>query len=155
MNRLRDISSRRVILIAALAAFAGCGSASQRQQPVAAATVAPAPEAAASKSAAQAHAKPVATNPQTSPVVSTKQNNAAVLSQLHQADLTEISLGQMAEEKASTDEVRAYAVQLIQDHTNVDQAVMAMASKTRVNLAQRHMKPLDIKLRIRISTNEQ
>jgi putative membrane protein len=42
----------------------------------------------------------------------------------------EIALGKMAEEKASTSEVRAYADQLVQDHTNVDQMVVAMAQKS-------------------------
>jgi predicted outer membrane protein len=32
----------------------------------------------------------------------------------------EIALGKMAQEKASMSEVRAYADQLVQDHTNVD-----------------------------------
>lgn len=42
----------------------------------------------------------------------------------------EIALGKMAEEKASMSEVRAYADQLVQDHTNVDQTVVAMAQKS-------------------------
>jgi predicted outer membrane protein len=42
----------------------------------------------------------------------------------------EIALGKMAEEKASVSEVRAYADQLVQDHTNVDQTVVAMAQKS-------------------------
>lgn len=46
----------------------------------------------------------------------------------------EIALGKMAEEKASTSEVRAYADQLVQDHTNVDETVVAMAQKSGAHL---------------------
>jgi putative membrane protein len=48
--------------------------------------------------------------------------------------LTEIALGKMAQEKASMSEVRAYADQLVQDHTNVDQTVVGMAQKRGANL---------------------
>ena len=56
------------------------------------------------------------------------------LSQIHQANLMEIALAKMAEEKASRREVRAYADQLIQDHANVDQMVIAMAQKSGAHL---------------------
>jgi putative membrane protein len=46
----------------------------------------------------------------------------------------EIALGKLAEEKASRSEVRAYADQLVQDHTNVDQTVVAMAQKSSAHL---------------------
>jgi putative membrane protein len=46
----------------------------------------------------------------------------------------EIALGKMAEEKASMSEVRAYADQLVQDRTNVDQTVVAMAQKSGAHL---------------------
>jgi hypothetical protein len=49
----------------------------------------------------------------TSPVASTKQNTATVLLQIHQTDLTEIALAELAQQKASTDEARAYAEQLV------------------------------------------
>ena len=56
-------------------------------------------------------------------------NTAAVLAQIHQANLTEIALGKLAENKASAPEVRAYADQLVQDHTSVDGTVVTMAQK--------------------------
>ena len=56
------------------------------------------------------------------------------MSQIHQAYLMEIALGKMAEEKASTSEIRAYADELVQDHTNVYQTVVAMAEKTGAHL---------------------
>jgi putative membrane protein len=61
-------------------------------------------------------------------------NTAAVLSQIHQADLTEIALGKLAEDKASAPEVRAYADQLVHDHTSIDRTVMAMAQKKGAQL---------------------
>jgi putative membrane protein len=48
--------------------------------------------------------------------------------------MTEIALGKLAENKASTPEVRAYADQLVQDHTSVDGTVIAMAQKKGIHL---------------------
>jgi putative membrane protein len=134
MNRLQNHSSERDLLIAVLVAlaFAGCGT-SQRQQRAVAASVALTPEAAPPR-AQHAHSKPLTIRPQTSPVVSTKANTAIVLSQIHQTNLMEIELGKIAEQKASSEEVRAYADQLVQDHMNVDQTVVAMAAKSGANL---------------------
>jgi putative membrane protein len=53
---------------------------------------------------------------------------------MHQANLKEIAVGKLAEEKASSDEVRAYAVQLVNDHTNADQMVIATAQKKGARL---------------------
>ena len=61
-------------------------------------------------------------------------NTAAVLSQIHQADLTEIALGKLAKDKASAPDVRAYADQLVYDHTSVDGTVVAMAQKKGTHL---------------------
>jgi predicted outer membrane protein len=47
----------------------------------------------------------------------------------HQANLMEVELAKMAREKGSINGVRAYADQLIQDHTSLDQTVVAMAQK--------------------------
>jgi len=69
-----------------------------------------------------------------SPEASSKKTSASILAQIHQADLKEIAIGKIAEEKASTDEVRAYAVQLVNDHTNADQMVLATAQKTGAHL---------------------
>jgi predicted outer membrane protein len=65
-----------------------------------------------------------------SPEVSTKLNTTMVLSQIHRANLMEIELAKMAQEKGSIDGVRAYANQLVQDHTSLDQMVIAMAQKS-------------------------
>jgi putative membrane protein len=61
-------------------------------------------------------------------------NTAAVLSEIYQANLTEIALGKLAQNKASAPEVRGYADLLVQDHTSVDETVMAMAQKKGTQL---------------------
>lgn len=60
--------------------------------------------------------------------------DTTVLSQIHQANLTEIALGELAETKASAPEVRAYADQLVHDHQSVDGTVLAMAQKKGTSL---------------------
>jgi predicted outer membrane protein len=42
----------------------------------------------------------------------------ALLSQLHETDQAEIKLGKLAEQKASNDQARSFAEQLVQDHTD-------------------------------------
>ena len=61
-------------------------------------------------------------------------NTGLILSQMHQTNLMEIELGKIAEQKAASSEVRAYADQLVQDHTNVDRMVVAQAQETGTNL---------------------
>ena len=120
MYILQNRLSKREMLVAVLvvsAALAGCGT-SQNQAPAATASVAAAPQATPSSAQAQPpRAKLFTMRAQTPPEQSTKQNTAMVLSQMHQADLREIELGKMAEERASIDKVRAYADQLVHDHT--------------------------------------
>ncbi len=53
-----------------------------------------------------------------------------VLSQMHQTNLMEIELAKMAQGKGSINGVRAYANQLVQDHTSLDQMVISMAQKS-------------------------
>src|SRR5216683_1415908 len=79
-------------------------------------------------------ARPSQAHTSSAPAAPNKGNTRAVMSQIHQAYLMEIALGKMAEEKASTSEIRAYADELVQDHTNVDQTVVAMAEKTGAHL---------------------
>src|ERR1700730_19434706 len=139
MHTLHNRLDKIELLIATLVvtAVVGCGT-SQKQAPPRAATIAPAPEAAPpttqearSKSSAQkARSKSSAMRARMSPEVSAKLNTMMVLSQIHQANLTEIELAKMAQEKGSIDGVRAYANQLVQDHTSLDQMVIAMAQKS-------------------------
>jgi putative membrane protein len=114
-------------LVAALAltVVAACGTSKNQAPPPPLA--APAPEAA--PSSAQAPAKTHAMRADASAEVTTKHNTAMVLSQMHQTNLREIELAKIGEEKASTDGVRSFANQLVQDHTNLDQSVVSMAMK--------------------------
>jgi putative membrane protein len=134
MDILRTHAGKREIIIAAvvISALAGCGTSSN-QAPVASANVTAAPAAARSR-APRAPARPSQTHASSAPAAPNKGNTGIVLSQIHQANLMEIALGKMAEEKASLSEVRAYADQLVQDHTNVDQTLVAMAQKSGAHL---------------------
>jgi putative membrane protein len=146
MHTLQNHSRKRELVIAGLiisalvvAEVAGCGT-SNNQAPAATASVATAPEAESSSaqqaraSAQQARAKAATTRARTSTSSSTEPSTGLVLAQIHQANLMEMALGKMAEEKASSDEVRAYADQLVRDHTSVDGMVVAMAQETGTNL---------------------
>jgi putative membrane protein len=134
MQTLRNCLGTRELLLGVMvvSALAGCGPA-QNQAPAAAASVASASQAAPSGTQ-KADSAPPTMRPRTSPVASTQANTAVVLRQIHQTNLTEIALAKLAQEKASTDEVRAYADQLVQDHTNVDQTVVAMAQKNGAHM---------------------
>jgi putative membrane protein len=123
-------TSRRLIIAAAVAVLLG-GCSTSRQQPAPDASVAAA-QPTAQPAAQEAKAKPAARVP--SPEASSKKTSASILAQIHQADLKEIAIGKVAEEKASTDEVRAYADQLVKDHMNADQMVLATAQKTGSHL---------------------
>jgi putative membrane protein len=126
----KELATIAMLLVSTLA---GCGT-SQNQAPIATAKVASSPEAAAPSSTHQARSKPSTMRLRITQVASTELSTAIVLSQIHRTNLMEIALGKMAQEKASTDEVRAYADQLVQDHTNVDQMVVAMAQQRGADL---------------------
>ena len=123
-------TSRQLIIAAVVVVLlGGCSTSRQQPAPDASAVVA---QPSAQPAAQEAKAKPAARVP--SPEASSKKTSASILAQIHQADLKEIAIGKIAEEKASTDEVRAYAVQLVNDHTNADQMVLATAQKTGAHL---------------------
>jgi putative membrane protein len=134
MDILRNRLGQRELLLGVIVvlALAGCATA-HNQAPTAAASVASAPQAAPAVTQ-KAESAPPTMRPGTSPVASTRANTAVVLRQIHRTNLTEIALAKLAQEKASTDEVRAYADQLVQDHKNVDQTVVAMAQKNGAHL---------------------
>jgi putative membrane protein len=115
------------------AALTGC--ATSRQQPSDANLAANAAASPAAQPTAQAaRAKPAPTRRAPSAEASSKSSSAAILAQIHEADLKEIAIGKMADEKASTREVRDSADQLVKDHTTVDQMVVATAQATNVRL---------------------
>ena len=127
-----NLRASRQFLIAALVATVFTGCSTNRKQPDANATAAVA--------AAQPSAQPTASEAKAkharvaSPEASSKQTSASILAQIHQANLKEIALGKIAQQKASTDEVRSYADQLVNDHTSADQLVLATAQKTGAHL---------------------
>jgi predicted outer membrane protein len=133
MKTLRTHAGKKEVIIAAVViyTFAGCGTSSN-EAPVANPNVAAAPEPA-QRSTRQAPAGSSQAYASSAPAAPDEGNTRRVLSQIHEANLMEIALGKMAEEKASTSEVRAYD-QLVQDHTNVDQMVVAMIQKSRGHL---------------------
>jgi putative membrane protein len=133
MGIQKKLRVSRYFFVAALAAAALGGCSATRQQPAPDANANAAVSSPAAQPTQAAEAKPRAAHVP-SAEVSSKKTNAAILEQIHQANLKEIEIGKLAEEKASTDEVRAYAVQLVNDHTNADQMVTAAAQKKGVRL---------------------
>src|SRR5258708_3696569 len=135
MATSRNGLGKREVLVAALvvSVLAGCSTSPQNQAPAAGAIVAPSPEVPPS-STQQTRPKHFTTRTSPSPLASTKQTAAMVLSRIHQTNQMEIALGKIAQGKASMSEVRAYADQLVQDHTSADQTVVAMAQKSGMQL---------------------
>src|SRR5258708_1938837 len=129
----KDLVMARLIMSGlVVSALAGCG-ASKNQAPSATSSVAAEPEAAPA-SAQHARSKRATSSPPASMSSSAQPSTGLILAQMHQANLREIALGKMAEQKASSDEVRAYADQLVRDHTSVDSQVVAMAQETGTDL---------------------
>jgi len=132
MRIQKTLKGSRQFFIAALVAAALTGCSASREQPPANANTNPvAAQPSAQPTAGEAKAKPARVP---SPEASSKKTSASVLAQIHQANLKEIAVGRMAQQKASSDEVRSYADQLVKDHTNADQMVLATAQKTGAHL---------------------
>jgi putative membrane protein len=134
MKMLQNVKGIGHIFIAALIAAAVTGCATSREQPSDANTTANAAATPAARATiTTAKAKPPKRAIQ-SAETSGNATGAAVLSEIHRADLKDIAIGQMAQGKASTDQVREYANQLVKDRTSADQQVIAMAQKKNVRL---------------------
>ncbi|MGC2494685.1 DUF4142 domain-containing protein [Candidatus Binatus sp.] len=131
MGTQKKLKVSRHLFVGALVVATMAGCSAKRQQPTPDANAAVASPAAQATQAAEA--KPRETHVPSADV-SSKNTSAAILEQIHQANLKEIAIGLLAEEKASSDEVRAYAVQLVNDHTNADQMVAATAQKKGAHL---------------------
>jgi putative membrane protein len=150
MDTLQNRRGAGKLLIVVLVAAVLGGCATSRKQPLAAnakANVAAAP-AAAHPIAKKSKVRPALTRAASAPAVSrpvpaasSKTNAAAILAQIHQANLREIAIGKMAEGKASTFEIRSYADQLVQDHTNADRIVAATAEKSGTHLHESTVGP--------------
>ncbi len=131
MGTQKKFKVSRHLFVGALVVATMAGCSAKRQQPTPDANAAvPSPAAHATQAA---EVKPRSTHVPSADV-SSKNTSAAILDQIHQANLKEIEIGQLAEEKASSDEVRAYAVQLVNDHTNADQMVTETAQKKGTHL---------------------
>jgi len=134
MKILQNVKGIGQIFVAAVVAAALTGCGTSRQQPSDANTTANAPATPAVRATiTTAKTKPAKRAIQ-SAETSGKATSAAVLWEIHRADLKEIAIGQMAQGKASTDEVREYANQLVKDRTSADQQVIAMAQKKNLRL---------------------
>ena len=145
--QLRKAPRKFLIAVVIAVTLGGC-STSRQQPPVTNAkpNVAAAPDAA-QPTAQVAKARPAVTRAAPSTEATSKKTTATILAQIHQANLKEMAIGKLAQGKASTSEVQAYADQLVQDHTNADQMVVAMAQKTGAHLHESaHAKLADKKL---------
>ena len=136
MNTRQNPQSTRYFFVAALVAAALSGCSTSRQQPAVARSSASVTASPAARPAAAAatKTKPKPTHAALSSEGSTKSSSAKILLQIHQGNLNEIAIGQMAERKALVSEVQAYAKQLVDDHTSADQQVVATAKKINVHL---------------------
>ena len=134
MNTQQALNCAGHVLVVTLVALALSSCSTSRQQPESASSVAN----TAASPAAQATTTTAKTKPAKRAIrsaeASGKATSAAVLSEIHRADLKEIAIGQMAQGKSSTNEVREYANQLVKDRTSADQEVIAMAQKKNVRL---------------------
>jgi putative membrane protein len=140
MNTQPTLNGAGRFLAASLIALAVSSCSTSRQQPEATSSVtntATSPAAQGTTAAAKSTPAKRATR---SSEASGKSTSAVVLAEIHRADLKEIAIGQIAQGKASTDEVREYANQLVKDRASADQQVIAMAKKKNVHLGDKTSK---------------
>ena len=145
MEKLQNSKASRGLVIAAVVAALVGACSTARQQPPATNT-----QANLAKSPGAA-LQPIPKEPKGNRVVnraippppalsdkegSSNKSSKTILVQIHQANLKEIAIAKMAEEKASSSEVQAYAEQLVEDHANADNMVNAMAQKSGARLHQ-------------------
>src|ERR1700688_1570886 len=139
MHTLQNHSGKRefvitqLIIAALVLVFAGCRT-SKNQRPASRVAANTPLEAASPPSATTPAGKRSTAHAPASSSGSSMPNTGLILSQMHQTNLMEIELGKIAAQKASSSEVRAYADQLVQDHTNVDRMVVAAAQDSGTNL---------------------
>lgn len=65
---------------------------------------------------------------------SPKAMDSQILSKLHQINLMEIQLGQLAQQKASSAKVKSFGERLVRDHQMADREVAALAQKRNIEL---------------------
>jgi putative membrane protein len=113
--------------------LARCG-ASQHQLTTASVTPISAETRSLARDQTQSRSKHLTTHIAQLSLKLAKDDAAIILRQIHQTNLREIAIGRLAQQKASTTEVSAYAEQLVQDHANADRTVLAIAQKDHVQL---------------------
>jgi len=129
----RELVITQLIMATLVLVFVGCGT-SKNEAPASSVAATTPLEAASPPSAQTAPANKRSTAHAPASAGSSMPNTGLILSQMHQTNLMEIELGKIAAQKASSSEVRAYADQLVQDHTNVDRMVVAAAQESGTNL---------------------
>jgi putative membrane protein len=139
MSIRESLKSAGCVLVVALFVVAPTGCSTSREQPPAENTASNAAPTPAAQVAAEAKSKPA--KHVRSAESSGKSGSALILSEIHLADLKEIAIGRMAQQKSATDEVREYAVQLVNDHTSADHQVIALAQKKNVHLRDKTYNP--------------
>ena len=136
MNAQHILERAGCVLVATFVTLALSSCSTSRHQPDATRSVTnTAPSAAAQGRTDTTKSKP-AKRATRSAEISIKSTSAGILPEIHEADLKEIALGQIAQGKASTDELREYANQLVKERTSADQQVIAMAKKKNLRLRE-------------------
>jgi putative membrane protein len=133
MKTLQIQRCARPFVITMLAAAVLIGCSISRKQPASENTNVAASATPAAQPTQAAKAKPTK-HRLASEESSAKSGSKAILSQIYQANLREIALAKLANDKASTDEVRQYAAQLIADDTSANKSVVEVAQKINVQL---------------------
>ncbi|QRN98357.1 DUF4142 domain-containing protein [Archangium violaceum] len=76
----------------------------------------------------------------------------AFLAQLHGMNQTEIALGELTEQKASSPAVQQYGEHMVRDHTQADQQLMALAKQRGIQLGAMPQPTNDVQRRIMSAT---
>jgi putative membrane protein len=72
----------------------------------------------------------------------------AFLERLHYSNLMEIKLGQLAQQNASSPDVKSFAEQMVRDHTAADQRLMSMAQSRGMKLSDTPKPMNDLEKRV-------
>jgi putative membrane protein len=67
---------------------------------------------------------------------SSMKDEGKILSELHLSNLSEIQMGKLAEQKATSSEAKELAQRLISDHTQIDQELQQLAEQRGITLSE-------------------
>jgi putative membrane protein len=73
--------------------------------------------------------------PPVSSALGTTPSPEMVLAELHHANQTEVGLGKLAEQKASSKDVKKFAKHMVKAHTDLDKKAQSWAKKNKVTIA--------------------